>query len=61
MGINIDDAKPTGAQVHKALKYFDLAIKMEVTLHEMQSILLLSSCMEIMLFAFSLVLFFKMP
>jgi hypothetical protein len=33
---------------------------MEVTLHEMQSILLLSSCMEIMLFSFSLVLFFKM-
>jgi hypothetical protein len=35
LGINIDDAKPSGAQVHKALKYFDLAVKIEVTLHEM--------------------------
>jgi hypothetical protein len=60
MGLNIEDAKPTGAQVHKALKYFDLAVKMEVTLHEMQSILLLSSSIEIFLFSFSLVLFFKM-
>jgi hypothetical protein len=35
MGLNIDDAKPTGAQLHKALKYFDLAVKIDVTLHEM--------------------------
>ena len=32
LGINPDDARPTGAQVHKALKYFDLGIKIEVVL-----------------------------
>ena len=30
MGISATDAKPTGAQVHKALKYFDLGIKFEL-------------------------------
>lgn len=28
----MDDAKPTGAQVLKALKYFDLGVKIEVTM-----------------------------
>ena len=32
MGINPDDARPSGAQIHKALKYFDLGLKIEVTL-----------------------------
>ena len=32
MGINPDDARPTGAQIHKALKYFDLGIKIEVVM-----------------------------
>ena len=32
MGISATDAKPTGAQVHKALKYFDLGLKFELLL-----------------------------
>ena len=32
LGMNLEDARPSGRQIMKALKYFDLAIKMEVTL-----------------------------
>ena len=39
MGINPDDARPTGAQIHKALKYFDLGIKIEVVLVSTNSII----------------------
>ena len=31
-GLNPDDARPTGAQVQKALKYFDLGVKVELTI-----------------------------
>ena len=30
----IEEARPTGAQVLKSLKYFDLAVKIEVTMYE---------------------------
>lgn len=32
LGMNIEDAKPDGMQIRKALKYFDLGVKIEVTL-----------------------------
>ena len=32
MGMSLDDARPSGAQIMKALKYFDLAVKFEVVL-----------------------------
>jgi len=32
MGMSLDDARPSGAQILKALKYFDFAVKFEVVL-----------------------------
>ena len=50
--MSLDDAKPSGAQIMKALKYFDLGIKLEVVLHEMHYTLFLTSNIEIGLFLF---------
>ena len=54
IGLNSsDDAKPTGAQLHKALKYFSLGVKLEVTLHEISYILVNISLLEITLILLS--------
>lgn len=50
LGIDINDAKPTGAQIHKALKYFNLAVKLEVALHELNHNLILLSFMELVFY-----------
>lgn len=55
MGMNLDDARPSGAQILKALKYFDLAVKLEVVLHEMHYTLFVTSNVEFWLFLFGVI------
>jgi len=43
-------ARPTGKQLSKALKYFDLGVKLEVTLHEVSSLLMNISLAELAVF-----------
>ena len=50
LGIDINDAKPSGAQIHKALKYFNLAVKLEVALHELNHMLIFLSFMELIFY-----------
>jgi len=44
----------------KALKYFDLAVKIEVTMYEFQSLLTSVSLVEISAFIFGMVFFLKL-
>ena len=37
----LNDAKPSGKQLHKALKYFDLGLKIEVTMVSKSDIMFL--------------------
>lgn len=59
MGMSLDDARPSGAQILKALKYFDFAVKFEVVLHDLHYILILTSNIELWLFFFGVLLSFK--
>jgi len=59
LGMNPNEARPTGAQVHKALKYFDLAVKLEYTLHEMQQGLFNNSSLEILFFLIGMAFYFR--
>jgi len=56
----IEEARPTGAQVLKCIKYFDLAVKIEVTMYEFQSLLSSVSMVEISAFIFGVVFFLKL-
>ena len=56
----LEDARPTGAQVHKAIKYFDLAVKIEITMYEFQSTLSNVSMLEISAFIFGIVFFLRL-
>lgn len=56
----MDDVRPSGAQIHKALKYFDLGIKFEVTMYEIQSLLTNVSLLELFLFIFGMVFYLRL-
>jgi nucleoside permease NupC len=56
----MDDVRPTGAQIHKVIKYFDLGIKFEVTMYETRSILNNISSLEIFLFIFGMIFYLRL-
>ena len=51
--------KPTGAQVQKGLKYFDLGLKLEIILFEFQSLIFWTSIFELFFFVLYLMLYVK--
>ena len=53
------DARPDGEMLLKSLKYFDLTVKIEVTMLEIQQMLLNISIAEIFLFVVTAVFFLK--
>ena len=54
-----DIFRPTGAQVQKALKYYDLGVKLEILLFEMHSILFWISLIELASFSIATLFFLR--
>ena len=54
-----DVVRPTGKQIQKGLKYFDLSVKFEKLLYELHSFLYWSSIVEFSLTVICIMMFFK--
>lgn len=54
-----DVVRPTGKQIQKGFKYFDLTIKLEKLLYDLHSYLYWSSLVELCMFALAVLMFFK--
>lgn len=54
-----DVVRPTGKQIQKGFKYFDLTVKFEKLLYEVHSFLYWSSLVEFSCMVLSILMFFK--
>lgn len=52
--------RPTGPHLQKGLKYFDLGVKLEILLFELQSVIYWLSLVEIFFYVLSLIMFFRL-